>query len=94
MDLVGYARLTVSASGSIYTAGSFEGTADFVGTATTLTSTALLDAYVAKWNTDGTLIWAEQFNGTSIIYPQNMVSDAADNITGQAFTVDRGEIMQ
>jgi VCBS repeat-containing protein len=77
---VGYPRLTVSANDAIFTAGSFDGTADFIGTTTTLTSMALRDAYVARWNTDGTLLWVRQFTGTSQVMPQHLVADAVDNV--------------
>ena len=77
---VAYARLTVGASGSIYTAGSFDGTADFVGTGKSLASTAGQDAYIARWNTDGTLLWVRQFSGSSAVNAQNLVADSDDNV--------------
>lgn len=77
---VGFSRLTVSANGAIYTAGSFDGRANFVGQATTLTSAAGKDAYIARWNADGTLMWAGQFAGTSDVIPQRLETDAHDHV--------------
>lgn len=47
--------------GFIYTSGCFSGSIDFLGTS--LTSKGSFDAYLAKMDTDGELIWLKQFAG-------------------------------
>lgn len=48
--------------GFIYTAGCFSNSINFLGTQ--LTSTGNMDAYLAKMDTNGELIWVKQFSGT------------------------------
>ncbi len=67
--------IAVNTQGEYYVAGSFEGSIDFSGT--TLLSNGQLDAFIAKYSTDGTVEWAlsfgaEEFDqGFSIVIDQN-----------------------
>ncbi len=67
--------ISADASGNIYVTGSLSGTADF-GTQT-LTTAGGLDAFVAKYASDGTFQWAQRAGGQS------------GDDQGDAITVDR-----
>ena len=71
--------IAVDAQGSVFMAGSFEGTADFdpgSGIAN-LTSAGDTDAFVCKLDSAGNYLWAKQFGG-----------DQADNASGIALGPD------
>ena len=74
--------VAVDASGNIYTAGYFAGTADFDPGAGTynLTSAGSDDAYVSKLNSSGDLVWAKTFGGTVADYGTSVAVDASGNI--------------
>jgi gliding motility-associated-like protein len=60
--------VAVDSLGNIYVAGSFEGTTDFKGLSATpvnLTSLGSSDAFLAKYNSLGQLIWVKRGGGTS-----------------------------
>lgn len=69
--------VTVDALGNVYVTGSFSGTVDFdpgPGTAS-LTAAAGTDAFVAKYDANGSYVWATSFS-------------ESDNSTGKAVGVD------
>ena len=85
--------VAVDASGNIYTAGYFAGTADFDPGAGTynLTSAGNDDVFVSKLNSSGDYVWAKTFGGTVADYGTSVAVDASGNIytTGYfAGTVD------
>ncbi|HYG52201.1 MAG TPA: SBBP repeat-containing protein [Flavobacteriales bacterium] len=74
--------IAVDASGNVYTAGYFEGTADFdPGTGTfNLVSAGLRDAFFCKLNSTGTFVTAGRMGGTLNDYAQSIALDASANI--------------
>jgi hypothetical protein len=55
-------RVAADASGNVYVTGGFSGTAQF-GT-TNLTSGGTIDVYLAKYDSAGNFLWAQQAKGT------------------------------
>src|SRR5688572_21766921 len=53
--------IAVDASGNVYVTGLFQNTASFPGT--NLSSSGASDVFVAKYNTQGTLLWARKAGG-------------------------------
>jgi hypothetical protein len=74
--------LGVDSDDNIYLAGRFSGTADFDpgGGVHTVTSDGFDDAYVAKLDRAGTLVWAHTFGGSSYIVASKLAVDAAGNV--------------
>jgi hypothetical protein len=74
--------ITTDAAGNIYTAGSFNGNADFDPSAGTfnLNSKGLLDVYVTKLDASGNLIWAKSMGGTSDDVAYGISVDALGNV--------------
>ncbi|NOY50143.1 MAG: T9SS type A sorting domain-containing protein [Chlorobi bacterium] len=72
----------VNSNGDIYVAGHFSGSTDFdPGDGTLiLTSYGNTDAYVAKLNANGNILWAKQFGGTDADYIRGMDIDPSGNI--------------
>lgn len=66
-DLVSALSISINASNQLFIAGGFKGTIDFDPNAGTnnLTSAGMDDAYVAKFDNNGSLIWVNQMSGTS-----------------------------
>ncbi|MEP3118082.1 MAG: SBBP repeat-containing protein, partial [Alphaproteobacteria bacterium] len=84
-DDVSYS-ISVDSSGNSYVTGIFQGTADFdpgAGT-TNLTSAGNDDAFIAKYDSDGALVWAKNVGGTSDDYGQSIEVDSSGNsyVTG------------
>lgn len=71
-------RVATDASGNIYLAGFFSGTASF-GTIT-LTSAGTTDAFVAKLDRSGNFTWVSQIGGTSIDATWGVAVDASGNV--------------
>ncbi len=72
----------VDALGNVYTAGSFQGTADFdpgAGT-TNLTSAGSDDVFVSKLDALGNFVWAKNMGGTAFDGSKSMVVDATGNV--------------
>jgi gliding motility-associated-like protein len=60
--------VAIDSSGNIYVTGSFETTTDFRGlsaTATNLTATGNIDAFLAKYNSSGQLLWVKKGGGSA-----------------------------
>ncbi|WP_343606772.1 SBBP repeat-containing protein [Fluviicola sp.] len=77
----GYA-IQVSASGNVYTSGSFNATADFdPGTGTSsLTSVGAGDVFISKLSSAGTFIWAKTFGGSNTDIGRGIAVDASENV--------------
>ncbi|MDB4924291.1 MAG: type sorting protein [Mucilaginibacter sp.] len=82
------AMMKVDAQNNIYITGSYSGTVDFdpsLNGVKNLTAVGSFDGYIAKYNTNGLLIWAVSIGGTGIDQPSALDLDANGNIiiTGQ-----------
>jgi hypothetical protein len=75
-------QLAVGASGNVYLAGAFKGTADFdPGNGTyDLTSEGNYDIFISKLDEAGNFLWAKQIGGTLVDYVDAMTIDAEENI--------------
>lgn len=75
--------IAVDASGNVYTAGFFNGTATFG--ALGVTSAGATDGYVSKTNAAGTVVWVKNFGGTSNDEAFGVAVDPSGNvfITGE-----------
>lgn len=69
--------VAVDAQGSLYTAGWFESTATFG--AQTLTVTGHRDAFIAKWDGNGNLAWAQKGGGKDEDYASAVTVDPFGN---------------
>ncbi|TAE50179.1 MAG: T9SS C-terminal target domain-containing protein [Bacteroidetes bacterium] len=74
--------IAVDASGNVYTAGMFQGAADFdPGTGTsTLTAIGGTDIFIQKLDASGNFVWAKSFGGSSSDTVSSLVIDASGNI--------------
>lgn len=74
--------IAVDASGNVYFGGYFEYTADFDPSPSTftLTSNGQQDAFIAKLNSSGALVWAKQFGGPLYEYGFSVKLDASNNV--------------
>lgn len=72
--------------GNVFLSGTFQGTVDFDPTATVynVTSYGLYDAFLAKYNSSGGLVFANTIGGTNTDVSKDIGIDASDNpyITG------------
>ncbi len=79
---IGYG-VALDAEGNVYIAGNFTGTSDFdpsPGT-THLTSTGSFDAFLAKYDASGNLVWAHHMGGGAYEEARCIaVDEAADNV--------------
>ncbi|MBK9256192.1 MAG: SBBP repeat-containing protein [Saprospiraceae bacterium] len=74
--------IAVDGSGNVYTAGSFQGTADFdpgAGTAN-LTSAGFQDIFVSKLDANGNFLWAKSMGGTSSDIGIGIAVDGSGNV--------------
>lgn len=76
------AGMTVDADGNCYVTGYFEKTADFDPgpEAFLLTSSGYHDVFVAKYNSDGELVWAKKMGGNDDDEGVVIATDAAGNV--------------
>jgi len=79
----------VDSSNSVCVAGRFQGTVDFdpgAGT-TNRTATGTSDAFIAKFDTSGALLWSYATGGTSDDSAEDVATDSANNVyvTGRFF---------
>lgn len=75
--------LALDSSGNIVVSGYFTGTADFdpgVGTFPLSAAGFSSDAFVAKFSSAGSFIWAGMFSGNSSVYAYGVTVDQSDNI--------------
>lgn len=73
---------TIDASGNLYTAGTFDGTADFDPNTGiyNLTATGSYDVFITKMTSFGSLIWAKNIGGISGIDGYQIDGDSIGNI--------------
>jgi len=74
--------IALDGSGNIYITGRFQGTVDFDPGAgiSNLTSIGILDAYFAKYDNDGNLVWAKSIGGNSGDQGRSIVVDNSGNV--------------
>src|SRR5207249_3246525 len=70
--------VVVDVSGNVYVTGSFRGTGTFGGT--NLVSNGGLDAYLAKYDVDGNLVWVRQIGGSGDDQGYAVALDSEGNI--------------
>lgn len=73
---------TTDPSGNIYISGYYSGTRNFnpKGTVYNLSATGINDCFVAKYDTDGLLLWAITIGGTGTEDASSVAVDAAGNV--------------
>ena len=71
--------IAIDSKGDCYVTGVFSGTATFA-TGTTLTSSGLLDAFVAKYNANGVFQWVKKMGGPGNDYGYGCVIDPSGNV--------------
>jgi hypothetical protein len=78
-----YKGISVDSAGNVYAHGGYEGTVTFFnvggGTGGTLTNVGF-DAYLAKYNTSGTFLWAARIGGSSSDNASRSATDPDGNI--------------
>ena len=74
--------VAIDATGNAYITGSFYGTADFDPSATTvnLSPSGGCDAFLAKYDSNGSFVWVNAIGGTLGTLGNSLTIDAADNI--------------
>jgi hypothetical protein len=83
--------IATDAAGNVYTVGVFQGTMSLDAGRTTLTSQGYVDTYVAKYTSQGDLLWVQQWDGTDptrdVTSGVYIKADAAGNVyvTGYFF---------
>lgn len=70
--------IAVDNAGNIYITGQFRGTAAFGNLS--ITSAGNTDAFIAKYNRTGQVLWVKSAGGTGYSYGQDIAVDAAGNI--------------
>ncbi len=78
-DFASASAVTVDASGNIYVAGSFGNTTVTIGS-TTLTSVGSRDIFLAKYDSNGNVIWAKRAGGSGTDFVNSVATDASGNI--------------
>lgn len=76
-------EINIDTAGYLYITGEFEGTVDFNPGpgVSNLTSSGLLDIFIAKLDTSGNLIWAKQVGGVSSYdYGTSITADLSGNV--------------
>lgn len=70
-------EVAVDGAGNTYVAGQFDGVLVF--DSTLLTSVRVVDNFLAKYDTDGGIVWVRQAGGGSYDYPTALAVDTAGN---------------
>ena len=71
--------ITTDVSGNVFITGSFQGTAIF-GTDSLTASGFVGDIFIAKYNTDGNLLWVQQAGGTGSDESSGISTDISGNV--------------
>ncbi|HRH03494.1 MAG TPA: SBBP repeat-containing protein [Bacteroidia bacterium] len=74
--------LDVDSSGNIFVSGSFDGPADFDPSTGTSILNGTVNGFLAKYDTNGTLIWAKKIGESSSIFAQTQCSAISIDIEG------------
>ncbi|MDJ1185390.1 SBBP repeat-containing protein [Roseofilum casamattae] len=83
-------NINTDSNGNVYTIGSFQGSIDLDGDGTAdLTSLGHSDAYIAKYNSDGSLTWLTQIGGIGGDYGTTISTDPQGNIYATGFSLGR-----
>lgn len=73
--------IAIDKQNNIYIAGAFEGSATFQTTTLYSTGTgAMQDPYVAKYDSNGILIWVEHYSGNNGMQPYSIKTDTLSNV--------------
>ncbi|MDT9191286.1 MAG: SBBP repeat-containing protein, partial [Limnospira sp. PMC 894.15] len=73
--------IAVDDAGNVYATGGFDGSIDINGDGTAdLVSAGGTDAYIAKFNRDGALVWAQSIGGRSSDSGSGIAVDDAGNV--------------
>ena len=81
--------LDIDDNNNVIICGLFNNTVDFDPSPNTynLTSTAHLQSFIAKLNSNGDLIWAKQFGNSPVVYSGSNILDIKCDAQGNIFTV-------
>jgi Domain of unknown function (DUF4347)/Bacterial Ig-like domain/Beta-propeller repeat len=77
-DFDGGSSIATDSSGNAYTTGRFYGSATFGST--TLTSNGSSDIFVTKFNSDGSVAWAQNFGGIDFDTGNSIATDSSGNV--------------
>lgn len=72
--------MTTDPSGNVYISGSYSGTKNFNPKGVAYNLTGSYDCYVAKYNTEGILMWAVSIGGTGSSNASSLAIDAGGNV--------------
>lgn len=80
--------LEVDNNNNVIVCGNFNNTVDFDPGAAVynLTSTAHIQAFIVKLNSNGDLIWAKQFGNSPIVYSGSHIADVKCDLQGNIYT--------
>lgn len=81
--------IEVDKNNNVFVCGSFNNTVDFdPGPGTfNLTSTAHIQSFIVKLNSNGDLTWAKQFGNSPVVYSGSGIADAKCDQQGNLYTV-------
>jgi hypothetical protein len=82
--------ITIDSQGDIYTTGGFKGIVNFAAgtSAFILTSNGDFDAFIQKFNSDGSFAWVKSFGGNSDDYGYDVAVDSQGNIYSTGYFKD------
>ena len=73
--------ITIDSSDNVLVAGGFKGNIDIDDDGNNnFTSNGEADSYVAKFDSNGNLVWAKQIGGSSLDYANSITTDSSDNV--------------
>jgi gliding motility-associated-like protein len=81
--------IEVDKNNNVFVCGAFNNTVDFdPGPGTfNLTSTAHIQSFIVKLNSNGDLVWAKQFGNSPVVYSGSNIADARCDQQGNLYTV-------